>query len=137
MGDEYVYTSQDALSIWGEHIKWIYTHDSLWDKNSDLIFKNNIPGVAIYEYIFVSIFGFSEKNINLSLQFLTLLTLGLTIKKITKDKFDYLIFTPISFVTLPIFGYTYVDIMVDGLLASLLSLYLIIFLFLHQKEKNL
>ena len=62
LGDEYVYTSQDALSIWGEHIKWIYTHDSLWDKNSDLIFKNNIPGVAIYEYLFVSIFGFSEKK---------------------------------------------------------------------------
>ena len=61
LGNEYIYTSQDALSIWGEHIKWIYTHDSLWDKNSDLIYKNNIPGVAIYEYIFVSIFGFSEK----------------------------------------------------------------------------
>ena len=67
----------------------------------------NIPGVVIYEYIFVSIFGFSEKILIYLYTFRTLLTLGLTIKKNTKDKFDYLIFTPISFVTLPIFGYTY------------------------------
>ena len=136
LGTDYIYTSQDALAIWGNHTKWIYENNKLWDHVATLNFKKNIPGVSIYEYLFISIFGFTEKNIVLSLHFLSFLSLSTAVKKVFKDKFDFLIITPMAFIVLPLFGYAFVDIMVDGLLASIVTLYTImVFLFFNQKEK--
>ena len=136
LGNDYIYTSQDSLVFWGHYIKWIYLNNELWDNVTELMYKNNIPGVPIYEYIIVSIFGYSEKNIALSLHFLTFLSLSVVVKKLLKNKSDHLILAPIVFIILPLLGYSFVDIMVDGLLASVITLYTVMFyLFLKEKEK--
>lgn len=136
LGDNYIYTSQDSLSMWGQHVRWIYINNSLWDNTSELIFKNNIPGVPIYQYISTLIFGFSEKNINLSLHFLSLLSLARVAKYFSTNNYDYLIIAPLIFISLPLLGYSFTDIMVDGFLASTITLYtVVVYLFLNQKEK--
>ena len=136
LGDNYIYTSQDSLAFWGQYVRWIFINNALWGESSQLIYKHNIPGVPIYEYISTSIFGYSEKNIALSLHFLTCLFLSVVVKKITKNNFDFLVIAPVSFITLPLLGYAFVDIMVDGLLAAAITLYTVMFYsFLNNKEK--
>lgn len=136
LGSNYIYTSQDALAMWGEHTRWIYLNNSLWNNSTDLPFKSNIPGVSIYQYIASLLFGFSEKNVALSLHFLTFLTLAQVTKYLTKNYFDYLIIVPVIFIILPLLGYSYVDIMVDGILASIISLYAIMIYSFYNKDEN-
>ena len=133
---DYLYTSQDSFAWWGQSIRWMFENEKIWDENSPLTQKYNVPGPHLYQFIVLKIFGFSELNTLLAINFLIFYIFSLCLYLLNIKIFDYLIIYPLILCALPLFEYHYADIMVDGLLSAFITLYLIIFFKLINYNKN-
>ncbi len=124
---DYIYTSQDAFAWWGPSIRWIIENEKIWDEFSPLTQKYNVPGPQLYQFIFLKLFGFSELNTLLAVNFLTFYIFSLCLYILKIKSFEYLFIYPLILSILPLFGYHYADIMIDGLFSAFITLYIIIF----------
>ena len=48
----------------------MFENEKIWDENSPLTQKYNVPGPHLYQFIVLKIFGFSELNTLLAINFL-------------------------------------------------------------------
>ncbi|MDE9566246.1 hypothetical protein KKI93_19930 [Xenorhabdus bovienii] len=118
----FLFTGWDEFSFWGPSIRFIYDNNSLYTKESDLVFKTYPPAQQLLQYFAVNTFGWSEGIILKSqITFVLSCLLSATSGFFVKKSILQLIIFPTSICLLYYFHFDLSSIYVDPLLAAIFA----------------
>lgn len=72
IADNFLFTGWDEFSFWATSSKMIYEFNSLYTQSMPIGFKHYPPAQQLFQYLFLSVAGWSEKTVLYAQSFLTL-----------------------------------------------------------------
>lgn len=121
ISNDYLFTGWDEFSFWATSTKVIYESNSLWGQNTPIGFKHYPPAQQLFQYLFLSVAGWSEKTVLYAHTFLTLSALLYSASALIKSNLTRL-FVFCSFcIFIYIINYTFSNIYSDPLLGAVFA----------------
>lgn len=111
------FTGWDEFSFWATSIKFIYSHDQLYTRDSDIIFKTYPPTQQLFQYIILKTVGWRDDIVLLSQSFFVISCLMFTAGSLIRNKVAASIIFVALITVLYSFYFDFSHIYVDPLLA--------------------
>ncbi|MDO8344778.1 MAG: hypothetical protein Q7T48_16365 [Cellvibrio sp.] len=127
ISEDYLFTGWDEFSHWALSIKIVYESDSLYLKDTPMMYKHYPPIQQLFQYYYLQFGGWSERNVIFSQGIFVLSALVCVTGRLFKNTSFLAISTfTASCIVLYYFGYDLSHIYVDPLLATVFASCLIL-----------